>query len=120
AQKVDIMGFYESTDGKYRKFEVLNDTESEANFNLMSDLYRGLVTMHVFRNKPPTVKPDPTDLAPRPQPPEVIEQEAILIDASTITMGVGGVSVKAIRTAGSLQAAQEALASKTSVQIRND
>lgn len=116
AQKFEIHGFYENLDGKYRKFEVLNAAESEANFNLMSDLYRGLVTLHVFRSKPPITPPDPAT----PPTPEAVQEEAILMDASTITMGVGGVSVQTIRNAGTLEAAQKALADKTNTQIRVD
>ncbi|MCZ2344094.1 MAG: hypothetical protein LC104_20215 [Bacteroidales bacterium] len=112
-QTFDILGFYESTDGKYRKFEVLNATESEANFNLMSDLYRGLVTLHVFQNKPPMTPPDP---APRQ---EEVQKEAIFLDASTITLGMGGASVNTIRNTQDLKKAQEELAKRANVILNN-
>ena len=103
-----VHGFYTDPDGNYKKFEVLGESESEANFNVMSDAYRGLITMHVYRKRPAVVAKTPPDTAD-PNPP--VE----FVDAATITMGVGGKMVKDVRAAGSLRAAQKLLADKSGV-----
>ena len=112
-ESAEIDGFYTDAEGTVKKFQVLGDTESEANFSLMSDAYRGLITMHVFRKLPPPTPPKTGD------DPAVVPNEppAEFVDASTITLGVGGSTVDDVRTAGSPAVAKAKVASATGVKF---
>jgi hypothetical protein len=121
-ETVIITGFYTSKTGEVQPFKILGDSESEAVYPLLSENYRGLITMHVFRDRKEIAeKPDDLNLPPKvaanePQskPPEAIQVEA---EVTLLSLGVGGDALEEVRTAGSPEKAKQKIQSLTNVSV---
>jgi hypothetical protein len=110
-----VRGFYADRSGKYQPFEVLSAGEAEQVFDQMQARYRGRFTLYVYAERPD--KP-PVEAAAAPgapvtadvKPAEEVKEE---VEAAVLTLGWGNGGLEKVRSAGSLEKAQEELRKRT-------